>query len=128
MDNKYNELEKLNQLKANGTITDAEFEIQKYKILNTTTETKIKKNKSKIFFILTSISTVVTIIWGMFLYIWNDTLYTEFYFKNNNIDLVNSMSGIFDTILAILVITTIVMLILGIIFKIKEKGGIKIVD
>ena len=65
MENKYNELEKLNQLKANGTITDAEFEVEKHKILN-----NIKKNrrlkKSKILFIVTIIFIIITI--GLFFY------------------------------------------------------------
>lgn len=128
MYNKYNELEKLKALKDSDAITDTEYETQKYKILNTTTETKVKKSKSKIFFILTSISIAVTIIWGIFLYIWNDSLYTELYFKYNNIKLNEVISSIVDCGLVVLVITTVVMLVLGIIFKIKEKGGIKIVD
>ncbi len=33
MENKYNELEKLNQLKSSGTITEEEFDIEKSKIL-----------------------------------------------------------------------------------------------
>ena len=65
MENKYNELEKLNQLKANGTITDAEFEVEKHKILN-----NVKKNrglkKSKILFIVTIIFIIITI--GLFFY------------------------------------------------------------
>ena len=74
MENKYNELERLNHLKANGTITETEFEIEKYRILNTTTENKNPKNKSSIFFILTGISAIITIIWCIILYFWNDTL------------------------------------------------------
>lgn len=128
MENKYSELERLNNLKMNGTISETEFEIQKYRILNTTTDNKGTKNKSKILFIFSSISIVVTIVWGVLLFVWNDTIYTELYFKYNNISLNNSISRVLDIGLALFVITTIVLTILGIIFRIKEKGGIKIVD
>lgn len=128
MENKYSELERLNNLKMNGTISETEFEIQKYRILNTTTDNKGTKNKSKILFIFSSISIVVTIVWGVLLFVWNDTIYTELYFKYNNISLNNSISRVLDMGLALFVITTIVLTILGIIFRIKEKGGIKIVD
>lgn len=128
MENKYSELERLNNLKMNGTISETEFEVQKYRILNTTTDNKGTKNKSKIFFILTGISAIITIIWCIILYFWNDTLDTDLYFKYHNTSLNDSISRIVDTGLAVLVITTILMLILGVIFKIKEKGGIKIVD
>lgn len=128
MENKYSELERLNNLKMNGTISETEFEVQKYRILNTTTENTNTRNKSSIFFILTGISAIITIIWCIILYFWNDTLDTDLYFKYHNTSLNDSISRIVDTGLAVLVITTILMLILGVIFKIKEKGGIKIVD
>lgn len=128
MENKYSELERLNDLRKNGTISETEFEVQKYRILNTTTDNKGTKNKSKILFIFSSISIVVTIVWGVLLFVWNDTIYTELYFKYNNISLNNSISRVLDMGLALFVITTIVLTILGIIFRIKEKGGIKIVD
>lgn len=128
MENKYSELERLNNLRKNGTISETEFEVQKYRILNTTTENTNTRNKSSIFFILTGISAIITIIWCIILYFWNDTLDTDLYFKYHNTSLNDSISRIVDTGLAVLVITTILMLILGVIFKIKEKGGIKIVD
>ncbi len=40
MESKYNELGKLKALKDNGIITDTEYEVQKYKILNAETKTK----------------------------------------------------------------------------------------
>lgn len=63
MENKYNELEKLNQLKANGTITDAEFEVEKHKILNNVKKTHSinTKIKPKIFFIIAIIGLIITI-------------------------------------------------------------------
>mgnify|MGYP007067157705 CR=1 FL=1 len=128
MENKYSELERLNNLKMNGTISETEFEVQKYRILNTTPDNKSKKNKSKILFIFSSISAVSTIIWGILLFVWNDTIYTELYFKYNNISLNNSVSRVLDIGLALFIITTIVLTISGIIFKVKEKGGIKIVN
>lgn len=128
MENKYNELERLNNLRMNGTISETEFEVQKYRILNTTTDTKTKKSKSKMLFIFSFISAVSTIIWGILLFVWNDTIYTELYFKYNNISLNNSVSRVLDIGLALFIITTIVLTISGIIFKVKEKGGIKIVN
>lgn len=65
MENKYNELEKLNQLKANGIITDVEFEMQKQKILNNTKKNRTLK-KSKILFIVTIVFIIITI--GLFFY------------------------------------------------------------
>ena len=59
MENKYNELAKLNQLKA--TITEQEFETQKQKILNLNAKT-LKVSISKIFFLLVGIAMIITII------------------------------------------------------------------
>lgn len=67
MENKYNELEKLNQLKSSGTITEEEFEMQKSKILNSKSNiTHTEFNKSKIFYILVGIGIVITIIVSIF--------------------------------------------------------------
>ena len=128
MENKYSELERLNDLRKNGTISETEFEVQKYRILNTTTNNKGTKNKSKILFIFSFISAVSTIIWSILLFVWNDTIYTDLYFKYHNMSLNNSISRVLDVGLALLVITTIILTISGIIFKVKEKGGIKIVN
>ena len=127
MENKYSDLEKLKQLKDNGTITDTEFEIQKYKVLNATTETKVKKNKSKIFFIISSIGIVTSIILGVVSYLWHDSnMYIDTLLDNKSLN--SGISGIVDGSFKILIIITVAMLIVGIVFKIKEKGGIKIVD
>lgn len=67
MENKYNELEKLNQLKANGTITDTEFEIEKQKILNSkSNKTPTKKKKSKLLFIVIAVVLIAVIVLGIF--------------------------------------------------------------
>lgn len=127
MENKYNELEKLKSLKDNGTITNAEYELQKHKILNTTTETKGKKNKSKVFFIISSIGIVISIILGVISYLWHDSdMYIDTLLNNKSLN--SAISNIVDGSFTILIITTITMLIVGIVFKIKERGGIKIVD
>lgn len=129
MENKYNELERLSQLKANGTITDTEFEIEKYKILNSkSSNVHTKKNKSKSFFILSSIGIVISIVLGIIYYFWQAELYTDIWFKFNNITLNNTISKILDYGLVIVITSSIVLLVLGIIFKIKEKGGIEIVN
>ncbi len=67
MENKYNELKKLNQLKENGTITNAEFESQKAKILNDTTinnNSNLKK-AVKILLILSIIAFILLIAIGI---------------------------------------------------------------
>lgn len=127
MENKYSDLEKLKQLKDNGTITDAEYEIQKHKILNTTTETKGKKNKSKVFFIISSIGIVISIILGVISYLWHDSdMYIDTLLNNKSLN--SAISSIVDGSFKILIIITVAMLIVGIILKIKEKGEIKNVD
>lgn len=63
MENKYNELEKLNQLKSSGTITEEEFEIQKSKMLNSQSNIKkTKKDKKKIIKILVAVIVSIIII------------------------------------------------------------------
>lgn len=119
------DLEKLKQLKDTGAITDTEYEVQKYKILNA--ETKVKKNKSKIFFIISGIGIVASIILGVVSYIWHKSdLYIDTLLDNKSLN--NMISSLVDGSFTILIITTIVMLVVAIILKIKEKGGIKIVD
>lgn len=127
MENKYSELERLNNLKMNGTISETEFEIQKYRILNTTTDNKGTKNKSKILFIISGIGIIVSTILGFISYLWNKSdMYIDTLLDNKILNKVVSFTV--DGSFKILVITTILILILGIIFKINEKGGIKIVD
>lgn len=124
MENKYNELEKLKALKDTGTITGAEFEIQKYKILNTTTETKVKKNKSKIFFIISSVGIGISIILGIIYYFWQSTLWFDIWIENNkNMAVVETISNILIGSLILFGLASIILLVLGII--IKGKGEIK---
>ena len=128
MENKYNELERLSQLKANGTITDTEFEIEKYKILNSkSSNVNTKKNKSKLFFILSSVGVGISIILGVISYLWHDSnMYIDTLLNNKSLN--SAISSIVDGSFTILIITTIVMLILGILLKRQERGGSKIVD
>ena len=127
MENKYSELERLNDLRKNGTISETEFEVQKYRILNTTTDNKGTKNKSNIFFIISGIGIIVSTILGFISYLWNKSdMYIDTLLDNKILNKVVSFTV--DGSFKILVITTILIFILGIIFKINEKGGIKIVD
>lgn len=55
---KFEELEKLQNLKSNGTITQEEFEIEKQKILNNTSDnTKVKTRNKK--------SAIISIVLGL---------------------------------------------------------------
>lgn len=150
MESKYNELEKLNELKANGTITDAEFEMQKQKILNNKFNvTKTKRNKSKLFFILAIIFIVITVISiGLTIYynkIFNDIATSNeeyeatlnFYRTGNSkqIDRIYDQASQMENLSNIFLIVSfciggvsVVFVIVGIILKIKEKGGIEIVN
>lgn len=129
MENKYSELERLNNLRKNGTISETEFEVQKYRILNTTTDNKNKKNKSKILFIISGVGAVISILVGVISYMWQDTLWYDFWIENNkNWAEVNIISNKLVGLLILCILSCIVSLVLGIIFRIKEKGGIKIVD
>ena len=128
MENKYVELEKLNNLKECGTITQEEFEIEKYRILNSNIHKPTsKKVKSKIFFILSSIGIVTCIILGIFYYLWQSTLWFDFWSENNNdMSAVDTISNILICSLVLLGISTIVLLVLAIILKIKEKEESKL--
>lgn len=129
MENKYSELERLNNLRKNGTISETEFEVQKYRILNTTTDNKNKKNKSKILFIISGVGAVISILVGVISYMWQDTLWYDFWIENNkNWAEVNIISNKLVGLLILCILSCFVSLVLGIIFRIKEKGGIKIVD
>lgn len=55
---KFEELEKLQNLKSNGIITEEEFEIEKHKILNNTSDnTKVKTGNKK--------SAIISIVLGL---------------------------------------------------------------
>lgn len=127
MENKYNELERLNNLRKSGTISETEFEVQKYRILNTTTDNKGTKNKSKILFIIFGVGIIVSIILGFISYFWhNSDMYIDTLLNNKSLN--KTISFAVDGSFKTLIVITIVIFILGIIIKIKEKGGIKIVD
>ena len=127
MENKYSELERLNNLRKSGTISETEFEVQKYRILNTTPDNKNKKNKSKILFIISGIGIIVSTILGFISYFWhNSDMYIDTLLNNKSLN--KAISFAVDGSFKTLIVITIVILIIGIIFKIKEKGGIKIVD
>lgn len=124
---KLEELEKIRKLKDSHILTQEEFEVEKYKILNEqTTEKKgkSKKKKAKLFFILTAIGIVITIIcfilynWGLSLFV--SKIYMtpqeemQMQFSNLLCDIGFYGGSIFGGI-------SIIMLIIGIVFKVKEK-------
>lgn len=141
MENKYSELEKLNQLKSDGTITEEEFEVQKSKILNSTSRKMLKKKKIlKKCFIFVGIEIIFTIIFiclsiyhygkgdeisrktsAYYTYISDDTYKIEYDKECEKGDTFKYASIITGGI-------SLVSLITGIIFKVKEKGGIEIVN
>lgn len=83
--------------------------------------------KSNLFFIISIIGIVISTISGVVSYLWHDSnIYIDTLLDNKSLN--SGISGIVDGSFKILIIITIVMLIVGIVFKIKEKGGIKIVD
>ena len=144
---KYAELERLQKLKENGTLNNAEFEAEKQKILNerNTTAKQEKKNKkgiAKIFFILTIVGIIITIIAvGFSIYLSSqnyklagDRVELEWKYNGNKERInkeMNKKLDTLDTISNVWVVTaamTGVFLVLGIGFKIKEKGGGKIVN
>ncbi len=158
---KYEELERLQKLKENGTLNNAEFELEKQKILSKD-DVKIKKGKkykkrlAKIFFIL-AIICVIGIIVAIVLYMpydkvdLSDNLEFE---KNKSMLKVRYDNGEYTKIEYERELKKIeeeynkefkkeemiynsrfvfsglagIFLVLGIMLKIKEKGGIKIVD
>ena len=134
---KYAELERLQKLKENGTLNNAEFEAEKQKILNerNTTAKQEKKNKkgiAKIFFILFGVSAILEIIswimYGVGLAKDNGNIY---YFTKEE-----AVGGYFYKLITdigmygiiVFAILLVLFLIIGIVLKIKEKGGIKIVN
>lgn len=141
MENKYNELEKLNQLKSSGTITETEYEVEKYKILNSNTKT-LKNTKSistkcfifvgvEIIFLIIFISLSIyhynkadEISWktsSYYTYIGDDTYKNEMQSEIEKGDSFKYASIIIGGLSTVFLIT-------GIVFKIKEKGGIEIVN
>lgn len=124
MENKYNELERLNDLRKSGTISETEFEVQKYRILNTTTDNKNKKNKSKMLFIFSFISVVISIIVGIVYYIWQSELWFVVWNSNNkNMLIIDTITNMLIGLLILCILSSIVSLVLAIIFRAKNKGG-----
>lgn len=136
MENKYNEIEKLNKLKENGTITETEFEVEKYKILNSTSRKMLNKKKiSKKCFIFVGIEIICTIIFiclsiyhygkgdeiswktsSYYTYIGDDTYKIECdkeYEKGDTFKYASIITGGIS----------LASLITGIIFKVKEKNN-----
>ena len=131
---KYEELEKLQKLKENGTLNNAEFELEKQKILSKD-DVKIKEGKNykkglaKIFFIIFGVSVVVSIILSIIYFYWQSALWFDVWIQNGkNMTMIDIITNIFIVSLILFWGTTIVLLIIGTLLRIKEKGGIKIVD
>ena len=80
--NVVDDLERLKKLKDNGAITEAEFESEKQKILNNDSKTKINKNKSTIFFILTGICVLATIVFVCLFFHWSSVEQDAYWGKN----------------------------------------------
>lgn len=145
---KYEELEKLIELKENGILTEEEFETEKQKILNNNSKIKIKQSKFKIFFILTIIFAVLTII-SVCLYnhfsdvaddaYWGENGYDGYYlaklnYKSNLIsrdeykeiekeyETIENAFAFFEYSSYVVGAATVIFLITGIILKIKEKN------
>ncbi len=139
MDSKYNEIEKLNKLKAEGVITEAEFEMQKQTILNS--NIKATKNISSKCFIAVGIGIALFIL-CIFLFKyhdeksqdivseWDSSHYYEerpqYILKESNQEY--EKGELFKNLSIIIGSISGVVLIIGIAFKTKEKGGIKIVN
>lgn len=155
------ELERLQKLKENGTLTEIEFETEKQKILNgkNTTIRQEKKNKkrmAKIFFILTVISAIGIII-AIVLYMpyGNVDLSDELELQKNKSMLklkydngeytraeyekeLEKIEGEYNKKIKkeemiynsrfVLIGLAGIFLVVGIVLKIREKGGIKIVN
>ena len=131
---KYEELERLQKLKENGTLNNAEFELEKQKILSKD-DVKIKEGKkykkglAKILFILFGVSVVVSMILSIIYFYWQSALWFDVWIQNGkNMTMIDIITNIFIVSLILFWGTTIVLLIIGTLLRIKEKGGIKIVD
>lgn len=90
-------------------------------MVNLSAEKGVKK--SSLFFIISIIGIVISTISGVFSYLWHDSnMYIDTLLDNKSLN--SGISGIVDGSFKILIIITVVMLIVGIVFKIKEKGDI----
>ncbi len=145
---RYEELERLKELKENGILTEKEFNTEKQRILNNNSKIKIKKSKFKIFFILTIIFAVLTII-SVCLYnhfsdvavdaLWGENGYygyflAELQYEDNLIsrdeykeiekeyENITNVWAFFEYARYVAGIATVIFLTTGIILKIKEKN------
>lgn len=126
---KYENLVRLQKLKENGTLSNAEFEAEKQKILNNSKVIKTKNGKARILFILFAIGTIISIIISILYFYWQSTLWFDVWVQNDrNMTMVDIITNIFVGSLILFWGATIILLIIGIALKIKEKGGIKIVN
>lgn len=148
------DLERLNKLKDNGVITEAEFESEKQRLLSYNSQTKARKNKSKIFFIITGICVLLTIVSVCLFFNWYNIEQDAYWGENGyygynfarlqyddytinraefkeiekEYNSIEKTRDFFGGSMFVVGGIAIISLITGIILKIKEKGGIKIVD
>lgn len=151
---KVEDLERLKKLKDNGVITEAEFESEKQRVLNSNSRTIVKKNKSKIFFIITGICILVTIAFVFLFFYWsgvekdaysgengyygyllakmqyddNIISRTEFKEIEKEYNTVKNTLDFFEYGKFVVGGVAIICLTTGVVLKIKEKGRRKIVD
>lgn len=154
MDSKYAEIIKWQEMKQNGVITEAEFEHEKQRILSgTDTVSKMnkkQKNGARILFILTIIFLVITIIITIVDINREDgDIMAELNYRtavemNNmyNSDMAKRelqeakrelqkeklINNIYEYGRYVCAGITLVLFSTSVILKIKDKGGIKIVD
>ena len=129
---KYAELERLQKLKENGTLNNAEFEAEKQKILDNSKVVKTKNGTAKILFILFGVCTILEIIsWIMYgVGLANDNGSIYYFTKEEAVEnyFYKLITDIGMYVIIIFVPLLVLFLIIGIVLKIKEKGGIKIVN
>lgn len=154
MNNKYAEIIKWQEMKQNGVITEEEFEEEKQKILSSTDTVnktnKEQRNGARILFILTIIFLVITIIITIVDINREDgDIMAELNYKtavemNNmyNSDMAKRelqeakrelqkeklINNIYEYGRYVCAGITLVLFSMSVILKIKNKGGIKIVD
>lgn len=87
---KYEEIEKLQELKENGTITQAEFEVEKQKMLNNKERKNKKKDKKKIIKIVIAILISIVVIIGSFFLIKFISINAQNRKEENKIAQINS--------------------------------------
>lgn len=157
MDNKYAEIIKWQEMKQNGVITETEFEHEKQRILSDTDtvnkRNKKQKNRARILFILTMIFLAITVI-TIIIYIVHinnedgdiraelhyqsavelNNIYNSDMTKRNLYEAKRELQkeefidNIYKYSWYVCAGITLVLFSMSVILKIKDKGGIKIVD